>query len=246
VSVYNAGFFTINGGEISDNTAPSGGGVEIESEVELIMNGGKISDNTASGGGGGVYASESPGATFAMNGGEISGNTAKDGGGVYIGGGSDFTMSDGKISGNTAFGNLNVFYGGCGGGVLVSSLTETSFFTMSGGEISDNTASSFGGGVYKDGSFTMSGGARVSVNNAVCLDYNSITIGGNFTGPTGPVAQIDLKGSASNWSGKAVLKLADSYSGNLATLKSRFTLGNFDSTPITGYVIDNNGTLQSN
>jgi hypothetical protein len=57
------------------------------------------------------------------------------------------------------------------------------------------------------------------------------------------------------WPGKAVLELADGYSGNLATLRSRFTLkgfvdyseldGTFSILPITGYEIGANGTLTS-
>jgi hypothetical protein len=102
----------------------------------------------------------------------------------------------------------------------------------------------------------MSGGARVNVNNAVCLyllnsssSSRFVTIGGDFTGLSGPVAKIDLYGNASDWSGKTVLRLADDYlTGNLPVLKSRFTLGNFVSgsgspTPITGYAIADNGTL---
>jgi hypothetical protein len=98
----------------------------------------------------------------------------------------------------------------------------------------------------------MSGGARVNVDNTVCLSfssiasYSSVIIGGDFTGPDGPEAKIDLSGGASNWLGMSVLKLADDYSnGNLAVLKSLFILGSFsDSAPITGYVIDDDGTLQ--
>jgi hypothetical protein len=181
---------------------------------------------------------------------------------VYIGYNSVFTMSGGKILGNTAFGDRDYFYGGVGGGVLVSDSATS--FTMSGGEISDNTASSYGDGVYVDysGIFTMSGGARINVNNAVCLYYSSssgpfVTIGGDFTGAGGPVAQIDFESSGypSALSGLAVLKLASGYSGNLASLKNRFTLGIFTySTGVNGtvgpvstagYEIGNDGTLQT-
>jgi hypothetical protein len=129
---------------------------------------------------------------------------------------------------------------------------------MNGGEISGNTASasaSYGGGVYVDidGTFTMSGGAQVNVNNPVCLYYSSsnssITIGGDFAGATAPVALIDLQGNSSNWSGTAVLDLASGYTGDLSALKSRFVLGSFipssgTATPITGYAIADDGTLR--
>jgi fibronectin type 3 domain-containing protein len=82
--VYVGGTFTMNGGEISGNTAYCGGGVHVSSPSTFTMNGGEISGNAASYLGGGVYVS-GPSTTFTMNGGEISGNTASYcGGGVYV------------------------------------------------------------------------------------------------------------------------------------------------------------------
>jgi len=118
--VYVRGTFTMNGGEISGNTATSGGGVSVFYGT-FTMNGGKISGNTAAaayfdncGGGVEVYKG-----TFTMNGGEITGNTAQYGGGVYILDGT-FTMNNGTISGNTAqYYNTYNYSGGNGGGVYV-------------------------------------------------------------------------------------------------------------------------------
>jgi hypothetical protein len=261
------GSFDMSGGEISDNTASSsssynseGGGVYVHSSGTFNMGGGKISDNRVSstsssfsfGGGVSIY-----GGIFDMSGGEISDNTASStfspynsfGGGVSLSENGAFTMSGGEISGNRVSSSSPSSFGG---GVYVS----TGAFTMSGGEISGNTASSssspYGGGVYlcRGGTFIMSDEARVNVNNALCLEYSgassysSVTIGGDFTGPDGPVAKIDLNGGDGNWLGKTVLKL--SYSGNLAVLKRRFILGSFSvSLPITGYVIDDDGILQA-
>jgi uncharacterized repeat protein (TIGR02543 family) len=138
----------------SGNSSTYGGGVYVAGGT-FTMNGGEISGNTASsstrnsstsGYGGGVYVA---GGTFTMNDGEISNNTASSysgysstisyGGGVYVAGGI-FTMNDGKISGNTA---------SSGGGVyVVSDYYGSVTFTMSGGEIFGNTASSYAGGVY--------------------------------------------------------------------------------------------------
>jgi hypothetical protein len=188
-----------------------------------------------------------------MSGGEISENTAStSGGGVYVGANGIFTMSGGEISGNTVSSSSSYSYGG---GVYIGS---SGAFTMSGGEISGNTASatyrSYGGGVYVpyDGTFIISGEARVNVNNPVCLVYgnaslySSVIIGGDFTGSAGPVAKIDLNVAPSNWLGKEALMLANDFnSGILADLKDRFILGNFASTPITGYAIDIDGTLQA-
>ena len=137
--VYVSGTFTMNGGEISGNTAELGGGVFVGGGT-FTMTGGTISGNTADLGGG-VYVD----GTFSMTGGTISSNTAEnEGGGVFVGCGT-FTMTGGTISDNTA---------SYGGGVYVAA---NSTFTMTGGEISYNTAED-GGGVCVDGTFSMSGG----------------------------------------------------------------------------------------
>lgn len=70
------GTFTMNGGEISNNSAVNdAAGVEVELGGKFIMNGGKITENAAGRNGGGVSLKN--GATFEMNGGEITGNVAK-------------------------------------------------------------------------------------------------------------------------------------------------------------------------
>jgi predicted outer membrane repeat protein len=198
--VYVDGTFTMNAGEISDNTADRGGGVYVGSSWDgdgtFTMNNGKISGNTASayggsgyyGDGGGVYVGQQ--GTFTMSGGEISDNTADSGGGgVEIWGGT-FTMSGGEISDNTADSS--------GGGVDVGS---GGTFTMSDGKISGNTAGKIsdntaggstlcsGGGVKVDGTFTMSGG-EISGNtssNGGGVDVGSGTFtmsGGVISGNT--------------------------------------------------------------
>ena len=96
--------------------------------------------------------------TFHMKGGIITGNSATNGGGVYVFQGT-FNMSGGSVTGNTATGNGNTT--GTGGGVFVG---EHGTFNMSGGSITDNTAAN-GGGVYVHGTFTVSGGVKISGNN---------------------------------------------------------------------------------
>jgi hypothetical protein len=110
------GTFTMNGGEISGNTASAsyytwssrGGGVFVGGSGTFTMSGGKITGNTVSdykGYGGGVYVY----GTFTMKGGEISGNTATErytdypsyGGGVYVAGGT-FNKTGGTIYGYTS------------------------------------------------------------------------------------------------------------------------------------------------
>ena len=178
-----SGTFTMEGGEITDNTTSSdfssyGGGVYVGSNGIFTMSGTtKISDNTATSVyytgsfscGGGVYVDNG---TFTMTDGKITGNTAGDspnsdisyGGGVYVSSGT-FTMEGGEITGN----NTTAGSGSYGGGVYVSSGS----FTMESGKISGNTTTASsgasggrGGGVYVgSGTFTMTGG-EITVNTS--------------------------------------------------------------------------------
>jgi hypothetical protein len=135
------GTFTLNGGEISGNTAYSGGGVYV-ADGTFTLNGGDITGNTAfnssssgGGGGGGVYVANG---TFTMSNGEISGNTSSsNGGGVCVAGGGTFTMSNGEISGNTSSFN--------GGGVYISIASATVYGTF---KKQPATASSTSGTIY--------------------------------------------------------------------------------------------------
>ena len=165
--------FTMNGGEIKNNSFDfgglgygyGGGGVGIRDGGSFIMNGGVISgnssvttiDNTSSYGGGVFVRDDS---TFTMNDGTITENTADQGGGVYISINGQFTMFDGKVSKNISLSSI-----GGGGGVYIFG---GSFVVMN-GTISGNT----GGGVFgstvatSDGIYTaeffMHGG-RISGN----------------------------------------------------------------------------------
>ena len=183
-----SGTFTMNGGKITQNTGNRGDGVWVSNGSTFTMNGGKITGNTNSTeyGAGGVYVSN--GSTFTMTGGEISGNkntagngvggvyvdsvstfnmtggeisrntntTENSGGGVYVDG--TFNMTDGKITGNTSAGNG-------GGGVYVASQGT---FNMNGGNITGNNTSatdnSGAGGVFMNGTFTVSGAAKIIDN----------------------------------------------------------------------------------
>jgi len=196
VYVY-GGTFTMNGGEISGNTAVSitsstssaaGGGVYVDGGT-FAMNGGEISGNTVFGSnyytyGGGVCVN---GGTFTMNGGEISGNTSDSadtstsGGGVYVGGGRIFTMNGGKISGNSSY---------YGGGVY-----NRGTFIMSNGEISVNS-SFFGSGVYTSGtSFTMNSG-KIS-GNTLDSKINSYSGSVHMTSGTFTMNDGEISGNTS-------------------------------------------------
>jgi uncharacterized repeat protein (TIGR02543 family) len=203
VYVGNSGRFTMDGGEISDNTTSDyyrGGGVYVDSSGTFTMNAGaKISDNTGRGvsnsgmftmnggeisgntasAGGGVYSS----GMFTMNAGEVSGNSAASGGGVYVSWDGMFTMNAGEVSNNTASGNFSY-----GGGVYVH---YSGTFMMNGGEISGNSGGYLGGGVYvyDSGTFTMSdgeisgntarGGGGVYVDSSGTFTMNGGEISGN-------------------------------------------------------------------
>jgi hypothetical protein len=262
VSVY-SGTFNMNGGAVSGNTAHSsiwrsfGGGVYVDGIGTFTMNSGEVSCNTASSdvifpfgngaNGGGVsvggeaYTGESAAETFTMNGGTVSGNTASSGGGVLVYFSGAFTISGGAVNGNTA--------SSTGGGVHVQ---NSGTFTMSGGEVSGNILSNTNGRggreVWIEGYFNMSGSAWPE--QVFLYDRCTITISGPLSGGT---VSIDL-GYGANYSitdliNRPILLLDSSYSsGNLASLKEYFALGNarlidspYTETALTGYKIDDDG-----
>lgn len=150
----NGGTFTMEAGsKITGSSASYGGGVYVANRGTFTMGGGTISENNASG----------------------TGASGASGGGVCISSGT-FTMSGGAvISGNTATSS--------GGGVFVS---ESGDFIMEGGTIgetgggSPNSAEN-GGGVYIfEGTFTMSGSAVISGNNASSSSSSSSSGGGVY------------------------------------------------------------------
>ena len=222
------GAFTMNGGEISGNTARRGfssgasfaygGGVWVSGGT-FTMNGGVISgnkttSNTDNDYGGGVYVSNSNvgnRGTFTMSGGKITGNTD---GGVYNHG--TFTMIDGEITGNTD------------GGVYVD---EFATFTMNGGEISGNTDY----GVFlDDGTFTMEGG-KISGNTGGVYVW-----GGTFRIVTGTVYGSDAAEGLRN---RSALYVGDSATAQRGTFSGETwnSKGDLDTTDNTIKVV--NGEL---
>ncbi len=142
------------GGEISYNTASSGGGIYnyAPSYSNLEINNCKISYNTASTRGGGIYAA----LITDFKNTEVSYNTAaSEGSGIYI---SDHaTISSGKICNN---------YGQACNAAVYANCTRASGFRMYGGEISNNsTVSGTVGGVYcANYSITLSGSVKIFDN----------------------------------------------------------------------------------
>jgi hypothetical protein len=244
--------FTVSGGEISGNAASyDGGGMYVDIGGIFQISGGGISGNTAARRGGGVFVSQ--GGTLKMSGGAIHSNTGEDGGGgVFVYSGKNiaihrresfdtaaFTMSGGTISGNT------------GGGVFAGT---GGIFAMSGGTVGNNIlsgASACGREVYAGpgGTFKMSASA---LPERIFLDSKdqSVTIAGPLSAG---ITFIDLgltRGAPlTDYINAPVLSLDISYSaGDLAGLKSRFSLGNsklkdppYQETPITGYTISAGG-----
>ncbi|MCL1970704.1 MAG: InlB B-repeat-containing protein [Candidatus Bathyarchaeota archaeon] len=131
--------FTMVDGLIFNNSVTSGsgygGGVAVSNPCVFTMKGGKILDNTAPSYGGGVYIS---GATFNMTGtGILSGNNATDGGGVYLTGiAGRFNMTDSSvISGNLAKNNGGGVYVGNGWFNLTGGTISYNTATQNGGGI---------------------------------------------------------------------------------------------------------------
>jgi hypothetical protein len=132
---------------------------------------------------------------------------------------------------------------------------------MSGGTVRGNILSggnNYGKEALVNGAFKMSGNAQPErvflVNNSYNTAYSFITISGPLSGGL-TVIDLGITGSAplTSWIDKPILVLDGSYSsGNLASLKEHFTLGNttltespYTETPIpTNYTIDNDGKLK--
>ncbi len=200
--------FNLYNGSICDNTLYSyqtnlkAGAVEANGTFNMY--GGSIKNNQGTGwiGAesyyiGGVLVNST--GKFTMTGGEISGNRSAhderssgtfNGGAVYVNGGK-FTMTGGVIKNNRA--GVGDDVQGDGGAVYIGAGGK---FTMTGGEISGNTARRNGGGVaVVNGTFEMTGDAKISGNSAK-MDYRHYEHkgGGVFVGASGT---FTMSGNAS-------------------------------------------------
>ena len=194
ILIGNGSTFTMNGGEISGNTANGGGGVAIVGST-MVMHDGVISNNstyrTSGQGsyGAGVYvadyANSSGGdtlftatpASFEMNGGKITGNKALDYGGGIV----TFPQRSKKITININNGEISGNKVTRGSGGAVAAFFGVTELNIKGGTLTGNSAQQFGGGVflYQATNVTISGGT-ISKNKAlrsgggVCLFANSV------------------------------------------------------------------------
>ena len=164
----------INGGTVTANKAPAGGGIFAPALSTFTLNSGTISSNQATTTyGGGLYLN----GQSTINGGTISGNTAIErGGGIYYASNSDAVINNGTITSNQA--TTGVGFGGgiqvvgqltinnasitnntartYGGGMFIETNSET---VLNGGSITNNTATNnYGGGIRNNGTITITGG----------------------------------------------------------------------------------------
>lgn len=177
----NGSTFTMNGGEISGNTANGGGGVAIIGST-MVMNGGTISNNStyktsgqgsygagvyvadyANASGGNILFKPKP-ASFEMNGGKITGNTALD----YGGGILTFPQQGEKITINiNKNGEISENQVTKGSGGAIAAFFGVTELNVNGGTLTKNSAKNYGGGVflYDATNVTISGGT-ISENKA--------------------------------------------------------------------------------
>ena len=176
----NGSIFTMNGGEISGNTANGGGGVAIIGST-MVMNGGTISNNStyktsgqgsygagvyvadyANASGGDILFKPKP-ASFEMNGGKITGNKALD----YGGGILTFPQQSKKITINIKNGEISENQVTEGSGGAIAAFFGVTELNINGGTLTKNSAKNYGGGVflYDATNVTISGGT-ISENKA--------------------------------------------------------------------------------
>lgn len=176
----NGSTFTMNGGEISGNTANGGGGVAIIGST-MVMNGGTISNNStyktsgqgsygagvyvadyANASGGDILFKPKP-ASFEMNGGKITGNKALD----YGGGILTFPQQSKKITINIKNGEISENQVTEGSGGAIAAFFGVTELNINGGTLTKNSAKNYGGGVflYDATNVTISGGT-ISENKA--------------------------------------------------------------------------------
>ncbi len=229
---------TMEGGEISGNTAKGAGGIITQTKASLVMKGGKIAENAAgTTGGGGVYISTNT--SFTMSGGEISGNTSKgNGGGIFLFR-SKATVTGGKITGNEAAkqgGGLNIRGG------------EATFENVT---FSGNSAETDGGAISMIlFSATAKDGTAVIVPAVVTLGKGTV-LTGNTAKSTGGAVYVNGEGSALTIQGGQITKNKAKHGGGIITVtKSQLNLesGTISSNSVTanggGVYISTNTTLK--
>jgi hypothetical protein len=228
VSVHSWGVFTLSPGAIlrnNDRTSGKGGGVECHGQ--FTMKGGVITRNRAPSGGGIFFgANTSEWVTRTITGGEITNNCAGSTGGAIVLdtlGDCTLIMTGGLIRGNKA-GSVPVADTmisptmGFGGGVFIPGYSGNKF-DMRGGLIDGNiSANGLGNGVamdriwFPDPVFNLSGSARIEGNDVQLHKYLSandcvITV----TGPMTTVSPVHITTDAPTIPGVGIQVLGGSF-----------------------------------
>ena len=133
-------------------------GIKVENGVHLTIKDSRPdAEHKFTSNANGLWVLDEQNGTKIVKGGVIYGGSAEKGGGVYVEGGGTFTMNGGNIVGCTA----SATFQARGGGVFVA---DSGTFNMSGGSITGCTTVgvySYGGGIYNEGTMTLSGTAEI-------------------------------------------------------------------------------------
>ena len=188
---YGSGSVTVTNSSVTENEAPDGGGIGLDSSTKLTLDNAKIIGNTAStefgngnisgeSNGGGIYAFNS---TVAVtNNTQIESNTGgTNGGGIYAENGAVIHLTGGSVNENNAV---------TGAGIYIWAKDDGNYSTciMEGTtEIFKNTATGQGGGIYLNkgrASLTMNGGYiqnnRAKEGGGVFANYSKIDINDGY------------------------------------------------------------------
>ena len=161
-------------------------GIKVENGVHLTIKDSRPdAEHKFTSNANGLWVLDEQNGTKIVKGGVIYGGSAEKGGGVYVAGGGTFTMEGGNIVGCTA----SATFQARGGGVFVA---DRGTFTMSGGSIAGCTTVggySYGGGIYNEGTMTLSGTAEIRDCHAKDSDEGDAAYGGGIS-DSGRASQI--------------------------------------------------------
>ncbi|MGB0211519.1 MAG: nuclease, partial [Algiphilus sp.] len=164
-AIFNAGMLTITGGDISDNSAPtgsgSGGAIFNADNATLSVSGTLFNNNSAQRAGGAIEARA--GSTTTLDGVTLDGNSTGpspgNGGGLHITGAGDATITGGSVTGNSAANEGGGLWNGFGTMVVDST-------TVTGNTASGDGPANGGGGIFNNEGTLQVDGATISGNTA--------------------------------------------------------------------------------
>ena len=191
--IQNSGTLTVVGSDLSNNSSTGGAGGAIRNSGNLTVSNSSIFDNYALTGGGGIFNSLEligyPESVALVENSQIFNNTTDNNGGG-IANWSNLTVIDSTISGNTASGlRLGIGYGGGIDNAFEGDLTVT------GSNISGNTALGSGGGI----SNTRRAG-QLNITNSTIAN-NTVQSPGGFGGG---ISSVETLGTTLNVTGNTI------------------------------------------